>query len=157
MICSITYCENKTKAHGLCNKHYIQQRRGRLKKFDMCVVDGCSYKSKKLNQDTGFCGPHQNRFEKYGDPTGTYTHTDELGYVRVYCTKRGRLVGKHRLVMEEYLGRMLEPWETVHHIDLNPSNNDITNLQLRIGNHGMGAAIRCSDCGSDRIEYVELS
>lgn len=37
---------------------------------------------------------------------------------------------EHRLMMEEHLGRYLEPEEVVHHIDNNPSNNVIENLQL---------------------------
>jgi hypothetical protein len=36
----------------------------------------------------------------------------------------------HRLVMEKCLGRKLETWEHVHHIDGNPKNNDISNLQV---------------------------
>lgn len=37
---------------------------------------------------------------------------------------------EHRLVMEQHLGRYLEPTEVVHHIDGNPRNNDISNLKL---------------------------
>lgn len=37
---------------------------------------------------------------------------------------------EHRLVMEQHLGRYLEPTEVVHHIDGNPRNNDISNLRL---------------------------
>lgn len=37
---------------------------------------------------------------------------------------------EHRLVMEEHLGRFLEPEEVVHHIDGDPSNNALDNLQL---------------------------
>lgn len=36
----------------------------------------------------------------------------------------------HRLVMEKYLGRELKTWEHVHHIDGNPQNNNIKNLQV---------------------------
>ena len=32
--------------------------------------------------------------------------------------------------MEEYLGRKLKSWETVHHIDMAKLNNDISNLWL---------------------------
>ncbi len=59
-----------------------------------------------------------------------------------------KYVLQHRLVMEQHLGRYLEPSEVVHHIDENPSNNDISNLQLfgsqsehiRVG-HGSKAGV----------------
>jgi endogenous inhibitor of DNA gyrase (YacG/DUF329 family) len=42
----------------------------------------------------------------------------------------GQSVLEHRLVMEQVLGRYLEPQEVVHHIDNNPSNNAPENLRL---------------------------
>jgi predicted nucleic acid-binding Zn ribbon protein len=42
----------------------------------------------------------------------------------------GRPTREHRLIMETYLGRHLLPTEVVHHIDGNPENNKIENLQL---------------------------
>lgn len=39
-------------------------------------------------------------------------------------------VMEHRLVMEKYLGRLLERKEVVHHLDGNCSNNKIENLML---------------------------
>lgn len=36
----------------------------------------------------------------------------------------------HRVVMENFLGRMLKDNEVVHHIDHNKKNNDISNLEL---------------------------
>jgi len=41
---------------------------------------------------------------------------------------------EHRLVMERHLNRILDPVEVVHHIDFNPSNNDISNLRLYASN-----------------------
>ena len=45
-------------------------------------------------------------------------------------------VYEHRLVVEKHIGRYLKPYESVHHIDGIPSNNNITNLFLttRSGN-----------------------
>lgn len=36
----------------------------------------------------------------------------------------------HRVVMENSINRMLTDDEEIHHIDRNPHNNDISNLQL---------------------------
>lgn len=60
---------------------------------------------------------------------------DGHGYRMVGCRGHPHASGKwtmyvHRLVMEKYLGRYLDPKETVHHIDGNRSNNDISNLML---------------------------
>lgn len=62
------------------------------------------------------------------------------GYIRVIApgdhpfpceiTDSAKYILEHRLVMEQHLGRYLLPTEVVHHIDNNPSNNAIENLQL---------------------------
>jgi hypothetical protein len=55
-----------------------------------------------------------------------------------YITKEGyKLIGlngeripEHRLVMEKELGRQLESHEIIHHIDSDPSNKSVDNLQI---------------------------
>ena len=39
-------------------------------------------------------------------------------------------VPEHRLLMEQHLGRFLEPTEFIHHRDQDRLNNDISNLEL---------------------------
>ncbi len=60
---------------------------------------------------------------------------DKRGYVLVHqpnhpAANSQGYVRKHRLVMEQILGRSLRPDEVVHHIDDNPANNDPANLRL---------------------------
>ena len=56
----------------------------------------------------------------------------ENGYVVRYIdgyNKKGN-VKEHRYIMEQYLGRKLDPNEIVHHKDGNKLNNDINNLEV---------------------------
>ena len=46
-------------------------------------------------------------------------------------TKRGYVL-LHRIIMEIYLGRLLENDEIVHHVDYNKVNNKLSNLELML-------------------------
>ena len=48
----------------------------------------------------------------------------------------GRYVFEHRIVMENFLGRLLESDEHVHHINENRSDNRVENLQvMKVSDH----------------------
>lgn len=46
-----------------------------------------------------------------------------------FCDGKGYVM-EHRLVMEKHLKRFLDPSEIVHHIDGNPRNNAVENLEV---------------------------
>jgi len=86
-----------------------------------------------------------------------------IGYIKILkhghplCDIHG-YVYEHRLVMEAYLGRYLDPKEVVHHIDKNRQNNSIDNLILfeNSGKHSKYEFTidmsdrRCLSCKSDK-------
>ena len=49
---------------------------------------------------------------------------------RRFIMHNGKEMLEHRVIMELYIGRQLKRFEVVHHIDKNPLNNKIENLEL---------------------------
>lgn len=93
----------------------------------------------------GFFGQDNPMFGKKAEQNPAWKGGRKIradGYILVYAPDhpyaisdgkgkgKGRYVLEHRLVMEQHLGRYLLPNEVVHHKDENPSNNDISNLEL---------------------------
>lgn len=118
---------------------------------------------KGLSKDCPGCGKWiRPASEKCVECKYSRRFVDSEGYVRIsgmkghpMANKKGEIL-EHRLVMSQYLGRPLTKQEEPHHISADRTDNRIENLQLRIKGHGSGAAYKCSDCGSNRVEPTEL-
>jgi hypothetical protein len=109
-----------------------------------CLVPSC----KKPVRSRGLCTTHYSQWRDSPYFYRVYREHDDLppgetrksdGYIQIHLPG-GQKTYKHRLVMEQHLGRPLRPDELVHHIDGNKENNDLSNLQLlHIGEHHPGS------------------
>ena len=63
----------------------------------------------------------KNRYNIYQDKNGRLIAYDKI---------EKKNISYPRIIMEDYLGRKLLKTEHVHHIDMNPLNNDISNLEV---------------------------
>lgn len=81
--------------------------------------------------------------------------TNAKGYIvgRVWVGGERRNVPQHRFIMERHLGRRLEAYEDVHHINGVKSDNRLENLQVI----GHGEHTRLTHAGRPRAKGVRLN
>lgn len=104
-------------------------------KNEPCSVEGCTRPSQyaEANQH---CTMHRYRLKRHGDVGAAEPQRQERdnltpeGYRRFKV--KGRLVLEHRAVVETALGRPLEKWENVHHINGIRHDNRLENLEVWI-------------------------
>lgn len=85
-------------------------------------------------------------------------YIDDRGYVRVYmpqhpCNNHGYVL-EHRYVVEQHLGRLLEPHEVVHHINEIKTDNRIGNLYLCTSEEHIRIHNRCNTFTLERRKNI---
>jgi hypothetical protein len=106
-----------------------------LEGFRVCRC-GCEtiFRRRSYNGNEAFFLMGHNQKGIYHSQWNGGKFVSDQGYIKAWCPdhphNRLGYVREHRLVMEAYLGRYLDPRELVHHIDGNRKNNVIDNLEL---------------------------
>ena len=138
--CSVDGCDRQCATHiGLCLMHYKRfARHGTtdLIPFQPKYEKICSVCGKAINgrngSAKGLCAKHYRSLKVYGDPSEIDKRNEErknhIG-VRGYLPMQGG-VPAHRKIYEDYIGRKLQRYECIHHINLDKTDNRIENLHL---------------------------
>jgi hypothetical protein len=96
-----------------------------------CSITGCDA---PIKNGRGWCGPHYERWRKYGDPLISINGPRGAGTVMKKGYRRlgvgGELVLEHRQIAERVLGRPLPDGVVVHHVDENKAHNENGNLVI---------------------------
>lgn len=134
--CRRAGCTSLAILDGLCRPHYMKRRRldkeQELRDGRRCGVEGCD----RPYDSNGLCQLHYQRQRKTGE-TGPVTllravngtgYLTKAGYRVLW--RDGQRISEHTAVMEEVLGRKLEPGENIHHRNGIRSDNRPENLEL---------------------------
>lgn len=98
----------------------------------------CSKKCDNRRRENMYAGegnPNYGNRQEKAAPWKGGRRVSNYGYILLHMpdhpmARPDGYILEHRLVMSEYLGRLLEKDEDIHHIDGNKKNNDPNNLEL---------------------------
>lgn len=141
-------CKENHYRKEKCIKHYrlmLSKNKGN------CNVDNCN----NLQIAKGMCQLHYQRVSS-GKPLikDTACWMNANGYICEYipghiqASKDGRVL-QHRRIMAERMGRKLETFENVHHINGDKTDNSIENLELWVKMQPAGQRV------SDLISFAK--
>lgn len=130
-LCRIPGCNNPAMpSRRLCHEHRLEQNREYAKKRPVdarriyrCRCTMCGEQFMGFRKDSTYCS-EECRLLSHQCISGDARHR------YILSGERGKRAFEHRVIAREILGRELTSDEAIHHEDLNPVNNNPSNLLI---------------------------
>lgn len=162
--CDFEGCGRPQLAAGYCATHYNQHREGselkpipkdkrgpKAKERGKCAFASCDRLARGHTGFSIYCNGHADQ-ARHGKQLKPLYLSRGNGHINPGGYRLVRVAGtpmlEHRAVMQEHLGRPLEPFETIHHLNGDRLDNRLENLELWVNKQPRGQRV------SDVINFV---